>query len=463
MSGTTWTTRRGSLARGAAGLAGALAAACDGRPSTPGRESAGGRGGAFDWRSATGRTITVLDKFGPANEFYATQVDAFRRLTGITVDYQMARDGDVRLKTLTAFTAGDASIDVFNSTTVQEGVRYLKAGWYAPLERYLRDRSLTAPDLDPGDFLDAPLATARVLPDNVLVGLPQDAEATLLFYNKSLFDRNGVPPPRGPAWAWKDLEEHLVRLHRPESAVSGLLMRHAAAAAIAHWSIFLHDRGGSWFDRDGRVSVSTPLALEATEHYGRLLRRLGPPELQQGAQLDSSAQFMAGKVGAILEQHPSAAAFLDPARSAVADFMGFAGVPSGPKGSAPLVFSWISSISNLSKQKEAAWLWVQWHTGKEASLRLGVEAGMPPSRRSAWDHPDFKARQKNPALMQGVLEMLRQPLGHGDWLPPVVNVAEARPIAGRPIEVAIQGGDFKAAAQEATLQLRQVVEQAGGR
>ena len=60
--------------------------------------------------------------------------------------------------------------------------------------------------------------------------------------------------------------------------------------------------------------------------------------------------------------------------------------------------------------------------------------------------------------MRAVLDMLRQPLGHGDWLPPVVNVAEARPLAGRPIEVAIQGGDFKAAALEATLQLRQLVE-----
>lgn len=455
--------RVAALATGALALGAAVLPGCGGPASTPARETAAGRTGSFDWRSAAGQTITVLDKFGPANEFYAAQVGAFEQQTGVKVDYQMVRDGDVRLKTLTAFTAGDSSIDVFNSTTVQEGVRYLKAGWYAPLDRFMRDRSLVAPDFDLADFLEAPLATAKVLPDNVLVGLPQDAEASLLFYNKSLFDRNGVPHPTARAFSWKDLEEALVRLHRPEGGVSGLLMRHAAAAAIAHWSIFLHDRSGSWFDRDGKVSVSTPVALEATEQYGRLLRRLGPPELQQGAQLNINNEFMTGKIGAILEQHPAAPAFLDPAKSAVADYIGFAGIPAGARGSAPLVFSWISSISALSKKQEAAWLWVQWHTGKEASLRLGVEAGMPPSRKSAWDHPDFKGRQKNPELMTVVLEMLKQPLGHGDWLPPVVNVAEARPIAGRPIEVAIQGGDFKAAAQEATLQLRQIVEQSGGR
>jgi hypothetical protein len=97
------------------------------------------------------------------------------------------------------------------------------------------------------------------------------------------------------------------------------------------------------------------------------------------------------------------------------------------------------------------------------SLRLGVEAGLPPSRKSAWEHADFMARQKNPDLNRVVLDMLKQPLGHGDWLPPVVNVGEARPIAGTPIVIAIQGGDFKAAALEATAQLRQITEQAAGR
>ncbi|HEX2067011.1 MAG TPA: extracellular solute-binding protein [Candidatus Thermoplasmatota archaeon] len=436
-------------------MAGTSAAGCGTSPA-PGARGGSGRPGSFDWRNFAGQTIRVMDKFGPSNEFYATQVPAFENLTGMKVEYEMVRDQDVRNKMVVLFSAGETSVDVFNSTVVQDGVRYLTAGWYAPLDPFIRDRALTAPGFDLQDFLEGPLASAKVQPQNVLVGLPQDAEPSLLYFNKSLFDRNGVPHPKGPAWKWKDLEENLLRLHRPDQGVSGLLMRNDAAGGIAHWSIYLHDRGGTWFDRDNKVSVSTPLALEAFEDYARILRRVGPPELQQGSGLSVLGEFQAGKVATILEQSAFAPQLLDTSKSAVADFVGYAAVPSGPKGAAPLVFSWISAVSNLSKKKEAAWLWVQWHTGKEVALRLGVEAGLPPSRKSAWDHPDFRARAKSPDLNRVVLESLKQPLGHGDWLPPVVNVGEARPIAGRPIVVAIQGGDFKAAAREATAQLQQL-------
>lgn len=452
------TRRAVGLAAGATGGA-FLVAACGASGSPQGAAksaSSSGRSGSFDWKAFAGRTIRVLDRAVPTTEYFASLLPAFEQLTGIKVEHEIVRDQDVRAKTAVLFAAGEASVDVFNSATVQDGVRYLKAGWYAPLEPFMRDRSLTAPDLDVADFLEGPMTSAKVQPDNVLVGLPQEAEVSLLYFNKSLFDRQGIAYPKGPAGKWKDLEEQLPRLNRPDQDGAALLLRNDAAGGIAHWSIFLHDRGGSWFDADKQVSVSTPLALEAFDDYGRLLRRLGPPALQQGTVLNAQTEFMAGKVAVIVEQSPFALTILDPNKSTVAPFVGFAGIPSGVKGSAPLAFSWLSAISGLSKQKEAAWLWVQWITGKEVALRAAVEAGLAPSRRSAWEHPDFKARQRIPDLNRVVLEMLKQPYAHGDWLPPVVNVGEARPIAGRPIEVAIQGGDFRAAARESTIRLRQL-------
>ena len=392
--------------RGVARAAAALRAARPGGPDLPARlrragvdtrtgSRAAGRGGAFDWRSAAGQSITVLDKFGPANEFYATQMDAFERLTGIKVDYQMARDGDVRLKTLTAFTAGDTSIDVFNSTTVQEGVRYLKAGWYAPLDRYLRDRARRRRTSTRVTSSRRPWRRRRCCRRTSWWACPRTPRPRSCSTTRASSTGTGCPTPavrpgRGaPGGAAPAPAPARERGLRPVDAP-----RHAAA--IAHWSIFLHDRGGSWFDRDGKVSVSTPLALEATEHYGRLLRRLGPPELQQGAQLNISAGLHHRED----RRHPGAA----PVRRRCSSTRPRArwrttwASPASPpaRGSAPLVFSWISSISNLSRKREAAWLWVQWHTGKDASLRLGVEAGMPPSRRSAWSTPTSRPGRRTP-------------------------------------------------------------------
>ena len=64
-------------------------------------------------------------------------------------------------------------------------------------------------------------------------------------------------------------------------------------------------------------------------------------------------------------------------------------LPAGPGGSHPTVIGWTMSVSNYSKNKEAAWYFVQWATSKAMQEKLALE-GIAPPRSSVAGGADFK-------------------------------------------------------------------------
>jgi len=50
-------------------------------------------------------------------------------------------------------TAKSKSMDVFMSMLIQEGLKFQKAGWYEPIQKFLDDPSITAPEFDVNDIL----------------------------------------------------------------------------------------------------------------------------------------------------------------------------------------------------------------------------------------------------------------------------------------------------------------------
>jgi multiple sugar transport system substrate-binding protein len=64
-------------------------------------------------------------------------------------------------------------------------------------------------------------------------------------------------------------------------------------------------------------------------------------------------------------------------------------LPAGPGGSKPTVIGWTLSVSAHSKNKEAAWYFLQWATSRAVQEKMALE-GIAPPRASVAGDPDFR-------------------------------------------------------------------------
>jgi multiple sugar transport system substrate-binding protein len=87
--------------------------------------------------------------------------------------------------------------------------------------------------------------------------------------------------------------------------------------------------------------------------------------------------------------------YLNDPQSSVAGKWDAALPPKGSAGRFTSPWAWGFGINASSKNKKAAWLFVQWSASKETALLLG--AGVGPARRSVWT-PEYAAKQKAPGL-----------------------------------------------------------------
>ena len=74
--------------------------------------------------------------------------------------------------------------------------------------------------------------------------------------------------------------------------------------------------------------------------------------------------------------------------------MAWAPGPRGPNGELRTnIWIWSLAMNAGSKKKDAAWLFMQWATGKDFLTTGAIEYNMVnPVRQSIWDNPDFQAK-----------------------------------------------------------------------
>lgn len=405
---------------------------------------------AFDWKRFSGSTVNVALAKQPWSDLMTPLIPEFERQTGIKVRLEVLPEDQNRQKLAVAFTAGRGDIDVFGSQRHQEGVKYHLAKWYAPLDPLVKDRELTAPDFDVADF--APQAMTDATVSGTLVGIPLYSELQIFMYRKDLFQRAGLAFPN----TLTELEAAARTLTDREKGQYGLCLRGKGAATTTIFSGFLHSMGGSWADAERRPALETPAALRTFETYGRLAREYGPPGVLNYHWFQCQSLMASGKAAMWTDSNIFAAGLLDPAKSQVADKIGFAVFPEGPGGRKPAGGAWYLSINARSKNTGPAWYFIQWAVSKENALKAQL-SGIPTARLSAWQSEEFRKSDKHPDLTRATLDSLKLE-DTPSWGPPWVAVGEIRDVIGAAVITAIQGGDVKAAAARATEQIQAIRE-----
>jgi ABC-type glycerol-3-phosphate transport system substrate-binding protein len=99
--------------------------------------------------------------------------------------------------------------------------------------------------------------------------------------------------------------------------------------------------------------------------------------------------FTAGQAGMIADADFFAASYEDPAKSKVAGKVGYALIPAGPGGKTHAgLWTWALGINKATKNKEAAWLFVEWATAQRTLLNATVGyRNYNPSRQSVSADP----------------------------------------------------------------------------
>ncbi|HYL79881.1 MAG TPA: sugar ABC transporter substrate-binding protein [Candidatus Acidoferrum sp.] len=404
----------------------------------------------FAWRQFEGTTLRVLLAKSPWQQVMASHLPEFEQLTGIhlaTEVYPQIELWDVLEKGLTE----PARVDVFMTWPGLDGLRFLRAGGIQPINDYLKDPHLTAQDYDWQDFLPQTRAAMEI--EGAILGPPVMAEHLALLYRKDLLKKYQVAVPR----SLDELEAAARFLHKKPMGPKGepgvgIVSRGRGAMATSLYAGVLHAQGASWLDGGRRPTIDERQGVAALEYLGRLLGRYAPPNISDFDWQEASNLFQSGKAAMYIEGSSIYPLLEQPETSFVAGNVGYALFPSGPGGTGTTLPVKGLAIARQSAHREAAWLFLQWASGK-GMVKEALWRGLLVGRESAWRDKEVNWKVP-PDLAQSFQEAGR--IGTPAWAPPMVAVTDAREAVGKAITAAIRGEDVQAAATAAAHRLVEI-------
>jgi multiple sugar transport system substrate-binding protein len=361
----------------------------------------------------------------------------FEKETGIKVNLTQLGEDQLSDQYNVKLNAGSDEIDVMMYRPLQEGKLFAQNGWLADLTEDVESND----DWDWSDFQSGPVESTTI--DDEVVGVPIITEREVLYYRKDLLEAAGLEVPT----TLDELESAAETIKNANPGTAGFVARTGVAAAVTQFSSFLHSQGGDWIDEDGNAALDTKEFKSAVELYGKLIREYGPANVSTDMSWpEAMAIFTQGGSAFYTEADSLYKNATDPANSTVSEIVGFAPFPAGDDGARPYnVPSWALGISAESPNAENAWKFIEYFTRKDKVLEIQKE-GVPGPRTSVWD--DESGVETYPADLAEAIKASAED-GVGYDRPLVVSVPEAREIVGKPIVVAITGGDVDKAIDDA--------------
>lgn len=332
----------------------------------------------FNWKKHQGKTVTFLVNNNPIGNGLVKLKPEFEKLTGMTLKVDGYQEQQMRQRLVTVMNAKSDEVDLFMSLPSREGLQFAKAGWYADLNDFIK--SSVAKDYDFKDLSSGMVADATY--DNKVMGLPLNIEGPVLYYRKDLLQKCGVPLPKSLG----ELEGAAAKLKACDPAITPFVSRGLKPAAPFTFSVFLHNHGGSYM-KDRKSQLCSPAGQAALGQYAKLLKDYGPPGVVNYSFPQISSLYREGRAAFAFESSNELHNVMD--GGARLNDTGIVPLPAGPAGSKPTVIGWTLSVSAHSKNKEAAWYFLQWATSKEVQEKLALE-GIAPPRASVAGSAEFK-------------------------------------------------------------------------
>jgi multiple sugar transport system substrate-binding protein len=425
-------------------LAGAAAAGAFGLSGLPARAE-------VNWKKYAGTKLEVILAKGPRGDNLQKNIKEFTDLTGIQVESEQIPEQQQRQKAVIELASGKPSFDVIHLSYHVQKRQFEKAGWLADITGFMKDPSLTAPDLVESDFSAAGLSYAKNDKGQML-SLPWSVDYFILYYNKEVFEKKGVSVPK----TLDEMNALAEKLTDEKAGFYGYVGRGLKNANMTLWTNYYLNYGGEFLDSKGNILTDGPEAIEATKSYDRSMGKSAPPGSAGFNWMEALAAFAQGRAAMWIDGVGWAPGAENPNSSRIVGKVGYTMVPAGPKGQYSATYGDGIGIAAASKNKEAAYLLCQWAVSKAQGARLLQAGGGVPFRNSVLNDEEVHKGVKLPKeWLQSVIDAGKiSKLG----LPTVIPVAEWRDLVGAAVTATLSGADPATELKKAHEQFRPILE-----
>ncbi|WP_153397144.1 ABC transporter substrate-binding protein [Ornithinicoccus halotolerans] len=338
---------------------------------------AGWGGGAFG--ASTEDSISVLMVNNPQMvDLQQLTAEHFTAETGIRVNFTVLPENDVRDKISQEFSSQAGQYDVASLSNFEIPI-YAGAEWITPMDEFLAED----PGFDQDDILD-PMETS-LSHEGQVYGQPFYGESSFLMYRRDLVEAEGLTMPENPTWP--EVAEIAAALDGAEPGMAGICLRGQPGwgQVIAPLTTVVNTFGGTWFTEDWQARVDSPEFTEAVRFYVDLVRQHGQAGAPQSGFTECLNNLTQGDA-AMWYDATSAAGSLEAEGSPVKGKIGYAPAPVVETDSAGWLYAWAWGIQEASRNKDAAWEFVSWASGKEYEQLVGEELGwsrVPAGKRAS--------------------------------------------------------------------------------
>lgn len=363
----------------------------------------------FDWRKFEGTKLNILMCKHPYSEGVVSAIPEFEKLTGITVNAESLSEDEFFDKSMIMLSAQSKDVDVL-MTGVMQIWTFSPAGYIEPLEGYIADPALTNSDYDFEDiFASLRESTRWNLIDGSPVGqgsqwaIPLGFEVMSLIYRADLFEKYNIEVPN----TLPEVYEAAKIISENEPDMIGFTHRGLRSWNLCHTGpiSILTNYGGTDFDENLQPAMGTPESIAFHKDFIKLIQDYGPAGWVGYEWYNVLADLAAGKAAMTVDADILGSFAVNAEGTAVGEpgMLKWAPVPTKPGGDKHMANLWIWNISMnaASNNKEAAWYFMQWATGKENDLK-NATARMNPVRESSWNNKEFLAevRVKFPTYIE---------------------------------------------------------------
>jgi multiple sugar transport system substrate-binding protein len=350
-----------------------------------------------------GKTITIVWEAG-LQSLDPTQFSGplWEKETGCKIQVVEAPTAEMFTKIMQEFRAGTGAYDALNVIPAWMP-DLVQAGALEPLDAYV----------DKYHYRDELKTIAPTYRDNQMTvdgkiyGFPDDGDLFIFYYRKDIFARADLQKAfkdkynydLAPPTTWKQFDEigsFLTEALKKEGIYGASMFREAGYGNFMFQERFRVE-GGKFFDDNMKATINSPIGVKVFTEW-RNENRFMPPGVEKFGFVENLATFLKGQSAMTISWPPYgrfAAGYL--ANEKALDWVpkstiaGKVGYTLPPGGHPELAAGFALSVASTSKNKEAAYLFIQWLNSEEIS---GKRVKLPyalrdPFRDSHFNDPEY--------------------------------------------------------------------------
>ncbi len=361
-----------------------------------------------------GKTLVVNFPAHPHYTAVMKVLPEFTKETGIKVEVDQLEFLKMREKQTLELTKARGDYDLI-SYVVFSKADYVFADQLENLARFFMNPRLADPAFDADDIIPGYMQNIGVAggkkgylpgPTGSLFGIPFGSETSILGYRKDIFEKHGLKVPT----TYAEMMELACKIPQLEKGMGGIASRAASGQHAAHaYLLHLAPLGGRVFDDNWNPIINNAAGVKAAETLKKIVD-CGPEGAKTFGFAEAGAAFLQGNTAMFLDSTVVAGQVEDPTRSKIVGKVGWAMHPMDVRrGSQTGGFG--IAIPRNAKNKEAAFLLMQWLTSKRVDKLVALQGGNP-IRFST--HADAEVNAKFP-YMSTFGEALKH--ADPDWRP----------------------------------------------